>query len=111
MKRLVLLGLGAMVVASTIAFAPTGGWAVITVMKIPASRNGRATGVCGDPKSSVLTPWQDRRALGRASAGAGYGGEPQHDVLTRGARSSGPVPVAPHGHKWDHDFDMVFRKA
>jgi hypothetical protein len=35
MKRLVLLGLGAMAVASTIAFAPTGGWAVMTVMKIP----------------------------------------------------------------------------
>src|SRR5688500_20111517 len=35
MKRLVLLGLGAIVVASTVAFAPTGGWAVVTVMKIP----------------------------------------------------------------------------
>jgi hypothetical protein len=35
MKRLLLVGLGAMVVASTVAFARAGGWAVVTVMKIP----------------------------------------------------------------------------
>ena len=35
MKRLVLVGLGAMAVASTVAFARAGGWAVITIMKIP----------------------------------------------------------------------------
>jgi hypothetical protein len=35
MKRLLLVSLGAIVVASTVAFAATGGWAVVTVMKIP----------------------------------------------------------------------------
>ncbi len=35
MKRLVLGILGAVVVASTVAFASMGGWAVVSVMKIP----------------------------------------------------------------------------
>jgi hypothetical protein len=35
MKRLLLGILGAVVVASTLAFASMGGWAVVTVMKIP----------------------------------------------------------------------------
>ncbi|MFN2565484.1 MAG: hypothetical protein ABR499_10795 [Gemmatimonadaceae bacterium] len=35
MKRLLLIGLGGLVVASTVAFASIGGWAVVTVMKIP----------------------------------------------------------------------------
>jgi hypothetical protein len=35
MKRLVLVSLGAIAVASTVAFARAGGWAVVTVSKIP----------------------------------------------------------------------------
>jgi hypothetical protein len=35
MRRLLLVGLGALALASTVAFARTGGWAVVTVMKIP----------------------------------------------------------------------------
>ncbi|MDQ3950318.1 MAG: hypothetical protein M3282_08215 [Gemmatimonadota bacterium] len=35
MRRLLIAGLGIIVVASTVAFARAGGWAVITIMKIP----------------------------------------------------------------------------
>jgi len=35
MKRLSLAGLGTLVVASTLAFSSSGGWAVVTVAKIP----------------------------------------------------------------------------
>lgn len=51
MKRLLLVGLGAIVLASTVAFA-RGGWATVTVMKVPDAW------VVGKP---LQLTWQVRR--------------------------------------------------
>jgi hypothetical protein len=52
MKRLVLVTLAAIVVASTAAFARAGGWAVVTVLKIPDAW------IAGKP---LQLTWQVRR--------------------------------------------------
>ena len=71
MKRLVLVALGAILVASTIAFAPIGGWAVITVMKIPdAWVAGKPLQLTWQARQHGFAPLYDLRPTLEARAGS-----------------------------------------
>jgi hypothetical protein len=71
MGRLLLAGLVAMVVASTGAFAPTGGWAVVTVMKIPdAWVAGKALQLTWQVRQHGVTPLHGLQPILEARAGS-----------------------------------------
>jgi hypothetical protein len=71
MKRLSLLGLGAVVVASAAAFAANGGWAVVSVSKIPdAWIAGKPLQLTWQVRQHGVTPLDGLRPTLEARAGS-----------------------------------------